>query len=218
MNVIAWLEFELAYNDSAVYRFDNYTTRPHSAIVRIVSPYLQFFQAFYQYFVDCTKRIDYNLYKRHFHNSFFSIPYQVLGTSFIVLFFIIFFFFSVLLGGLQERWNPQFGRVSLFFFFCFFFFFFFFFTITRSSRLSEIKWSICISKSQRRWCISFSKTDSGLYKKHFSYGQISISCRPPTPQCCVKLYTYFVLHSLIMRLIVLSLSSHNLHILFCCII
>ena len=36
--------------------------------------------------------------------------------------------------------------------------------IIRSGRLAEIRWSHCISKSQRSLCISFSKTDSELCK------------------------------------------------------
>ena len=40
-------------------------------------------------------------------------------------------------------------------------------TITRSGRLAEIRWSVCISKSQRTLCVSFSRTDSGLYIYHF---------------------------------------------------
>ena len=46
-------------------------------------------------------------------------------------------------------------------------FFVFLLTITRTGRLAEIKWSVCISKSQRSLCISFSKTDSGLCIYHF---------------------------------------------------
>ena len=34
------------------------------------------------------------------------------------------------------------------------------------SRLAEIKWSICISKSQRILCVSFSRTDSGFCIYH----------------------------------------------------
>ena len=36
-------------------------------------------------------------------------------------------------------------------------------TITRSGLLAGISWSVCISKSQRILCISFSKTDFCLY-------------------------------------------------------
>ena len=42
-------------------------------------------------------------------------------------------------------------------------FFFVLLTLTRSGFLAEIRWSVCISKSQRTLCVSFSRTDSGLY-------------------------------------------------------
>ena len=38
--------------------------------------------------------------------------------------------------------------------------------IIRSGHLAEIRWSICISKSQRISCISFFRTDSGLCIYH----------------------------------------------------
>ena len=51
-----------------------------------------------------------------------------------------------------------------------------------------------------------------------SYGQISISCtsprRSPCPPSRVELYT----PSFIMWLMVSSLSPHNLHLLFCCVL
>ena len=59
----------------------------------------------------------------------------------------LFRFLSVLFCGQQERKNPLLRWFS--FFLLFFFFFFFFFTLTRSSPLAEIKWSICISKLQK---------------------------------------------------------------------
>ena len=37
-------------------------------------------------------------------------------------------------------------------------------TISRSGCLAEIRWSVCISNSRRIFCISFSRTDSGLYR------------------------------------------------------
>ena len=44
--------------------------------------------------------------------------------------------------------------------------FFFLFLVggimVRSGRLTEIKWSVCMSKSQRSSCVSFSRTNSGL--------------------------------------------------------
>ena len=39
-------------------------------------------------------------------------------------------------------------------------------TITRSDHLADIKWFICISKSQTNLCVSFSLTDSKLYIYH----------------------------------------------------
>ena len=58
-----------------------------------------------------------------------------------------------------ERQIPLFGRFSLFLL-----------TITKSSRLAEIRWAVCILKSKRILCISFSRTDF-LYTM-CSYGQI----------------------------------------------
>ena len=56
-------------------------------------------------------------------------------------------FFSLLFCGQPELQIPQFGKVS------------FFLIITRSGLLVEIRGSVCISKSQRSLCVSFSKTD-----------------------------------------------------------
>ena len=42
------------------------------------------------------------------------------------------------------------------------FFFLFLLTIIRSGRLLEIRWSVCISKTQKSVCVSFSRTGSGL--------------------------------------------------------
>ena len=60
-------------------------------------------------------------------------------------------FLSVWLCGLLGQQSSQFGKLTSLFF-----------SITRSGRLAEIRWSICISKSQSL-CILFSKRDSGLY-------------------------------------------------------
>ena len=43
---------------------------------------------------------------------------------------------------------------------------FFMLIIIRSGRLAEIRWSVCMSKSQRSLCVSFFRTDSGLYLYH----------------------------------------------------
>ena len=47
--------------------------------------------------------------------------------------------------------------------FLFFISFFFFSIINRSGLLVGIRWSVCISKSLKILCISFSRTDFGLY-------------------------------------------------------
>ena len=43
---------------------------------------------------------------------------------------------------------------------------FFFLTIPRPGRLAEVRWSVCISKSLRTFCVSFSWSDSGLCIYH----------------------------------------------------
>ena len=103
--------------------------------------------------------------------------------------------------------------------------FLFLLIIIRSGRLVKIRWSVCISKSQRSLCVSFSRRDSGLCTYHLfiwsnlDFLHISQWITLPT-QSCVVLYSFCVnlLHSLIMWLIVLSRSPDNLHLLFCCIL
>ena len=92
----------------------------------------------------------------------------------------------------------------------------FFFTTIMSGRLAEIRWSVCISKSQRVLCISFSIIDSGLYIYHlFVLSNLNIlhnSKWITSIQSCLVLYTHCasLLHSLIISLTVSSLSPHNL--------
>ena len=89
--------------------------------------------------------------------------------------------------------------------------------IIRSSFLAEIKWSVCMSKSHRSLCVSFSWTDEGLCIYHLFvwlnlyFLQISQCITLPT-QSCLFLYSFCtnLLHSLIMWLIVSSLSPHLL--------
>ena len=72
MNVIAWLEYELAYNDSAVHRFNRYTTgtppeklKSHDIFLTLISQY------HYYYWKTCLGRYlkDYLLVQ-----SFFRWP------------------------------------------------------------------------------------------------------------------------------------------------
>ena len=54
------------------------------------------------------------------------------------------------------------------FFFCFVLFCFVF-NITRASFLAGIRWSVCISKSQKILCVSFSRMDYGLCSYYYYY-------------------------------------------------
>ena len=99
---------------------------------------------------------------------------------------------------------------------------FFFLIIIRSGLLSEIRWSVCMSKSHSRLCESFSRTGAGLCIYHllvwsnWNFLPISQWITLPT-QSCLALYSLCanLLHSLIMWFIVSSLSPHSLHLLFC---
>ena len=102
---------------------------------------------------------------------------------------------------------------------------FFFLINTESGLLARIEWSICIWKSQRISCISFSRKDPSLCIYHLSvrsnldflhYSQwITFS-----NQSCLLLYSFCVgfLHLLFMWLTVSCLVWHNIHWLFFCIL
>ena len=98
-------------------------------------------------------------------------------------------------------------------------------SIIRSGRQSEIRWLVCISKSQRTWCGSFSKTDVAFCIYHlsvwsnFNFMHNSQLITLPT-QSCLVLYPLFtnLLHSIIMWYMVSSLTPHNQHLLFCCLL
>ena len=64
-------------------------------------------------------------------------------------------FLSISLFGQPGEQSSQFCKLSSFWL-----------IIIRSGRLAEIRWSVCMSKSQRRLCVSFSWTDSGLCRNH----------------------------------------------------
>ena len=99
---------------------------------------------------------------------------------------------------------------------------FFLLIITWSARLAKIWWSVCISKSQRSLCFSFSRTDVGLCKYHlFVWSNLNFLHNSQwitlPNQLCLVLYSFYesLLHSLIMWSIVSSLLPHYLHLLFC---
>ena len=79
--------------------------------------------------------------------------------------------------------------------------------------------------SHRSWCASFSRTGVGfciyslLVWSNLTFLHISQWITLPT-QSSLALYSFSAnfLHSLFMWLIVSSLSSHSLHLLFCCVL
>ena len=87
-----------------------------------------------------------------FH-SFFRFPTKV---EVFILIFTFFQFYSVVSLDSQV---DNFADFS-------FLFFFFLLIIIRSGLLAEIRWSVCISKSHRSLCVSFSRTDVELCIYH----------------------------------------------------
>ena len=93
---------------------------------------------------------------------------------------------------------------------------FFLLIIIRSGLLAGIRWSVCMLKSHRGLCVSFSGTNAGLCIYHLfvwsnlNFFHISQWITLPT-QSCLALYSFCasLLHSLIMWLIVSSLSLHT---------
>ena len=89
-----------------------------------------------------------------------------------------------------------------------------------SGCLPEIKWSVCISKSQRRFCVSFSRWDFALRIYHLFLWS-KTPCTLPFPPSHVYSSTLFCANlqlSLIRRFIISSLSPHNPILLFCCVL
>ena len=80
-----------------------------------------------------------------------------------------------------------------------------------------------ISQNPRVFCLSFSRTDSGLYIYHL-FAWSNLTFLHNSQWITFPIQSYLVLHSLcanflhllIMGFIVSSLSPHNLHLLFCC--
>ena len=138
-----------------------------------------------------------------FH-SFFSIPKQGPRT------YLSFHFLSVLFCGQPEQKSQQFCRFS-----------FFWLIIIRSGLLVEIRWFVCMSKSHKSLCVSFSRTDAVLCIYHLwvwsnlNFLHISQWITLATQPCLVLYSCANLLHSFIMWLMILSLSPHSLHLLFC---
>ena len=103
-------------------------------------------------------------------------------------------------------------------------FLFFLLSFIWSSLLAEIRWSVCMSKSHRSLCVSFSRTGAGLCIFHlFVWSNLNFLHTSQwitlLTQSSLVIYSFYanLLHSLIKWLIVSSLSAHSLHLLFCCV-
>ena len=85
--------------------------------------------------------------------------------------------------------------------------------IIRSGLLAGIRWSVCMLKSHRSLCVSFSRTGAGLCIYHlfiwsnWDFLHISQWITLPT-QSCVALYSFCInlLHSLLLLLLIFHLS------------
>ena len=90
--------------------------------------------------------------------------------------------------------------------------------VTRSSLLTGIRWSDCISKSQWIMCVPFSRKNSGLYTYHlivcsnFNLLHSSPWITFPTESCLVLYYlNASLLHLFIMISGASSVTPHNQH-------
>ena len=162
----------------------------------------------FQSFGERTKSTNNNWYYRHFH-----VPqlFKFLCKIQVLIPFSHSFDFTLCLAGTAKSTILQVLIFSL--------------IIIRSGRLAEIWWSVCISKSQRSLCVSFSKTNSGWCMYHlfvwsnFNFLHHSQWITLPT-QSCLVLYSFCanLRHSLIMWLIVSFISPYYQHLLFCCVL
>ena len=114
--------------------------------------------------------------------------------------------------GLPDRQCPLFGRFAVLW------------IITRSVHLSEIRGTVCITKSQT-FCVSFSRMHSGLCIYHlFIWSNLNFLHNSQwitfPIQSFLILCSFWanLLHLLIIWLIVSSHSRNNLHQLFCCVL
>ena len=202
-NAVVWMVSTHPFISKSSSPFTNPLVTVPSASVLIGITVTFMFHSFFSYFPKALENIFKKKTIRYVPNLFFRFP-------------------LVLPWGQPERQSPLIGRFTLFLFF----FFFFLLTITWSSRLVQIRWSVCISKDKRILYASFSKVDSKLFIcyhlfvwSNLNFLHIFHWITLPT-QSCLVLYSFCanLQHSIIRWLIVSSLSPHNLHLLFCCVV
>ena len=149
------------------------------------------------------KSTSYNCLNVTFMFQFFQFPIKV---KVFVLLLIFFQFYSIVS---RDSKVHNFAS-SLFFLFPFFFFFLLFLLIIiRSGRQAELRWFVCMSKSHRTLCDSFSRTDARLCIYHlFVWSNLNFLHNSQwiilLTQSCLVLYSFCanLLHSLFMWFIV----------------
>ena len=97
-------------------------------------------------------------------------------------------------------------------------FFFFLLIIIRSGLLAGIRWSVCLLKSHRSLCESFSRTGAGLCIYHlFVWSNLNFLhivqwITLPTQQCFAWYSRYANLHTPVLLLLLLFNASKKLHL------
>ena len=180
-----------------------------------------------------SNRQPYSKSSRLFNNPLVIVPKAPITIGTIVTFMFHSFFYSLTRSRYLSFFSHSISVIlcsagtakSTILQILFLFFFFFLLIFLRSGLLAWIKWSVCMLKSLRSLCVSFSRTGVGLCIYHFlvwsnfNFLHISKWITLPTLSCHA-LYSFCAnfLHSLIMWLIVSSLSPKSLHLLFSCIL
>ena len=110
---------------------------------------------------------------RPFNNPLVTVPKATITVGIIVTFMFHSFFNSLARSRYLSLFSPFFsfvlwsaGTAKSTILQIFFFFFFFLLIIIRSGLRAEIRWSVCMSKSHRSLCVSFSRTGAGLCIYH----------------------------------------------------
>ena len=145
----------------------------------------------------CAKSTNHNWYTRHPH-----VPQLFQFSSKVEVLIFLFTFLQIYSVVHQDSKVDNFADCL-----------YFLLIIMRSGLLAGIRWSVCILKSHRSLRESFSRTGASLCMYHlfvwsnWNFLQISQWTTLPT-KSCLALYFFCanLLHSLIMRLIVSSLS------------
>ena len=144
------------------------------------------------------------------HNRYFHVPQLFRFSSMVEVLIFLFTFLQIYSVVLRDSKVDNFAN-SLFFFF-------FLLIIIKSGLLAGIRWSVCMLKSQRSLCVSFSWTGARLCICHLlvwsnlNFLHIFQWITFAT-QSYLALYSFCanLLHSLVMWLFVSSPSPHSLH-------